>query len=275
MELPVNIKHEFEFTDDDFRSVRQLIYSYAGISLSDAKRNMVYNRLSRRLRANGLTRFSDYLAFLKSNEDEWQPFVNALTTNLTAFFREQHHFPMLAEHIKRLGTKKNITLWCSAASTGEEPYSMAMTLVDLFNSYTPPVRIIATDIDTQVLERARMGVYSMDRIGQLTDSQLRRFFLKGSGSNEGFVKIRPELQDMVIFRQLSLLDEHWPMRGPFSALFCRNVMIYFDKPTQKKILERFVPLMEPGGLLFGGHSENFLLITNAFKLRGKTVYQLT
>jgi len=271
---PIKIKREFQFNESDFHSIQKLIYSHAGIALSDTKRKLIYSRISRRLRTYGLTRFSDYLAILESNKDEWQPFINALTTNLTSFFREQHHFSILADHIKKLGTKRTIHLWCSAASTGEETYSMAMTIVDIFRDYTPPVRIIATDIDTQVLEIAQMGVYSMDRVEQLMPIQLGRFFLKGKGSNEGFVKIRPELQDMVTFRQLNLLDEHWPLRGPFAAIFCRNVMIYFDKPTQKKILERFVPLMEPHGLLFAGHSENFQSITNAFRPCGRTVYKL-
>jgi len=270
----LQINQEFQFTDKDFHSIRQLIHAHAGISLSDTKRNLVYSRISRRLRTHGLTRFSDYLALLENNEDEWQPFINSLTTNLTSFFREQHHFPILAEHIKKLGVKKTIHLWCSAASTGEETYSMAMTMVDHFQTYAPPVRIIATDIDTQVLEIAKKGVYSIERVGQLSSTQLRRFFLKGKGSNENFVKIRPELQNMVTFRQLNLMDEEWPMRGLFDAIFCRNVMIYFDRLTQKRILDRFVNLMEPSGLLFAGHSENFQAITKAFRPCGRTVYEL-
>lgn len=265
--------HEFKFTESDFRSVQQLIYSHAGISLGSTKRNLVYSRLSRRLRAHGLTCFSDYLSFLERNEHEWQAFVNALTTNLTSFFREQHHFPVLAQYIKKLGTKRAIYLWCSAASTGEETYSMAMTVVELFRGYAHPVHIIATDIDTQVLDVARKGVYSMERVEQLTPIQLRRFFLKGKGNNEGFVKIRPELQDMITFQQLNLLDEQWPFTDPFAAIFCRNVMIYFDRPTQKMILDRFARLMEPHGLLFAGHSENFQSITQAFRPCGRTVYE--
>ncbi|MFZ4700208.1 MAG: CheR family methyltransferase [Candidatus Methylumidiphilus sp.] len=271
---PVSISQEFRFTEKDFRSIQQLIYAHAGIALGESKRNLVYSRISRRLRNHGLTRFSDYLALLESNEDECQPFINSLTTNLTSFFREQHHFPILAEHIRKLDTKKAIHLWCSAASTGEETYSMAMTVIDLFGTYTPPVRIMATDIDTQVLETARTGVYGAERVGHLTSSQLKRFFLRGSGSNEGFVKVRPELQDMVKFQQLNLMDEQWPLKGPFDAIFCRNVMIYFDKMTQKRILDRFVHLMEPRGLLFAGHSENFQSVSNAFKPCGRTVYEL-
>lgn len=265
---------DFHFTDGDFRSIQNLIYSHAGISLSDSKRNLVYSRISRRLRALGLTRFSDYLALLEKDGEELQPFINALTTNLTSFFRERHHFSVLADHLKKQGKSRQINLWCSAASTGEETYSMAMTVVDLFRSFKTPVHIMATDIDTHVLEKAQEGVYSVDRVEQLTTSQLRRFFLKGKGSNEGFVKIRPELQEMVTFRQLNLLSDDWPVRGPFSSIFCRNVMIYFDKPTQKKILERFVDYMEPHALLFAGHSENFTSVSKSFKPCGKTVYEL-
>ncbi len=274
VELPILYKHEFDFTENDFRLIRKLIYDHAGISLNDAKQNLVYSRLSRRLRANNLKNFSDYLKFLATNHAEWQLFINALTTNRTAFFREPHHFPILAEHIRKLGTKEMITLWSCAASTGEEPYSIAMTMVKLFGSYTPPVRIIATDIDTEVLESAKAGIYSIDKVDMFTPSQLKPFFLKGKGNNEGLVKIRNELKNMVTFRQLNLLSEEWPVRGPFSAIFCRNVMIYLDQQTKLKILDRFAPLLTPQGLLFVGHSENIVLLTNRFKMHSRTVYQL-
>jgi len=204
-----------------------------------------------------------------------EAFTNALTTNLTAFFREEHHFPALAEHIKRYMGRHPINLWCSAASTGEEPYSMAMTMVDLFGSYTPPVKILATDIDTNVLKKAEAGVYPLERVEKLSSDLVKRFFLKGTGSQEGQVRVRQELRDMINFRQVNLLDEKWPMRGPFEAIFCRNVMIYFDKQTQHKILQKFVPLLRPDGLLFAGHSESFYHAAEIFKSRGKTIYELT
>ena len=274
MELPLLYKHEFDFTENDFRVIQKLIYDHAGISLNDAKQNLVYSRLSRRLRANNLKNFSDYLKFLATNHAEWQLFINALTTNRTAFFREAHHFPILAEHIRKQGSKDTISLWSCAASTGEEPYSIAMTMVKLFGSYTPPVRIIATDIDTEVLESAKAGIYSIDKVDMFTPSQLKPYFLKGKGNNEGLVKIRTELKNMVTFRQLNLLSEEWPVRGPFSAIFCRNVMIYLDQQTKLKILDRFAPLLTPQGLLFVGHSENIVLLTNRFKMHSRTVYQL-
>jgi chemotaxis protein methyltransferase CheR len=273
MELPMLHKHEFAFTENDFKVVQKLIYDHAGILLNDAKQNLVYSRLSRRLRANNLTTFSDYLGFLARHKDEWQLFTNALTTNLTSFFREPHHFPILAEHIKKLDTKDTLAIWSCAASTGEEPYSMAMTMIELFDSYTPPVRIIATDIDTQALEKAKAGIYSMEKLDMMTPSQLRPFFLKGKGNNQGLVKVRKEVQDIVTFRQVNLLSDQWPVRGPFAAIFCRNVMIYLDRKTQIDILQRFVPLLATQGLLFAGHSENIVMLSNLFKLHSRTVYE--
>jgi chemotaxis protein methyltransferase CheR len=235
---------------------------------------MVYSRLARRLRATGITSFVRYLDDLErgANDSEWEAFTNALTTNLTSFFREEHHFPILAEHVVKL--KGQVEIWCSASSTGEEPYSIAITLCEAFGTLTPPAHIIATDIDTNVLNTAANGVYPIDRLGKMSAERAKRFFLKGKGEQAGLVRVRPELRKMITFQQLNLLADHWPVSGPFDVIFCRNVMIYFDKPTQGKILSRFAPLMKPDGLLFAGHSENFLYVTDAFKLRGKTVYEL-
>jgi chemotaxis protein methyltransferase CheR len=266
---------EFSFTTEDFDRVRKLIYDHAGISLAPGKRDMVYSRLARRLRAHGLTRFGDYLAFLKTaSPAEWQAFTNSLTTNLTSFFREAHHFPALAEHAKRVWEKERrpLTLWCAASSTGEEPYSMAMTMIEAFGSSTPPVHILATDVDTSVLAHAEAGVYGVERVEKLSPERLKRFFLKGAGGNAGVVKVRPELRDLITFRRLNLLDTKWPVRGPFDAIFCRNVMIYFDKPTQLAILEKFAPLL-PEGLLFVGHSESLFHAAHLFHSRGRTVYE--
>jgi len=267
---------EFVFTVKDFERVRQLIYDHAGISLNPSKQDMVYSRLARRLRATGINNFQQYLDRLgKNSEDaEWEAFVNALTTNLTSFFRESHHFPLLAEHALKQKGRHPISLWCSAASTGEEPYTMAMTMVDAFGSFTPPVTIIATDLDTNVLAKAEAGVYPIERVEKLSDDLVKRFFLKGTGAQAGFVRVRPELRAMITFRQVNLLSEEWHIRGPLDAIFCRNVMIYFDKATQLKILERFAPLLQPDGLLFAGHSESFHNAGHIFSLRGKTVYEL-
>ncbi|TCS39143.1 chemotaxis protein methyltransferase CheR [Paucimonas lemoignei] len=265
---------EFEFTTRDFERVRTMIYRRAGIALADSKQEMVYSRLARRLRATGMASFAVYLDSLErdSGSAEWEAFTNALTTNLTSFFRESHHFPLLAEHVAAL--KEPVTIWCSASSTGEEPYSIAMTLCEAFGSMTPPARVIATDIDTNVLAAGERGVYSADRIERMEPERIKRFFLKGKGAQAGMVRVRDELRAMVTFKQLNLLSDNWPVSGPFDAIFCRNVMIYFDKPTQGKILARFAPLMKPDALLFAGHSENFLYVSDLFKLRGKTVYEL-
>lgn len=267
---------EFQFTSKDFEQVRKLIYDYAGISLNPSKEDMVYSRLARRLRATGLDSFSEYLSRLEQDggSAEWQSFVNSLTTNLTAFFREEHHFPLLADHVRKQRDKHPIMLWCSASSTGEEPYSMAMTMLDLYGSSMPPVKILATDLDTNVLAKAEAGVYPLERLEKLPEEKLKRYFLKGKGANAGFAQVRPELRNMITFRQLNLLDKTWPIRGPFDAIFCRNVMIYFDKQTQLQILQRFAPMLQPDGLLFAGHSESFHNAADIFKLRAKTVYEL-
>jgi chemotaxis protein methyltransferase CheR len=270
---------EFDFTRADFERVRGLIYERAGISLADSKQEMVYSRLARRLRANGIASFASYLDALEAGRmpAEWESFTNALTTNLTSFFREAHHFPLLAEHALKARAAHGgapLTIWCSASSTGEEPYSIAMTVCEAFDTLTPPVQIIATDIDTNVLATASAGVYPIERVDKMDAARLRRFFLKGKGAQEGLVRVRPELRQLITFRQLNLLADGWDVKGPFDAIFCRNVMIYFDKATQRKILSRFVPLMKPDALLFAGHSENFLYVSDALRLRGKTVYEL-
>ena len=269
---------EFDFTTRDFERVRALIYQRAGISLADSKQEMVYSRIARRLRASGIGAFSTYLDALEAGRlgDEWEAFSNALTTNLTSFFREAHHFPLLATYLQALKNQPGapITIWCSASSTGEEPYSIAMTACEAFDSLHPPVQIIATDIDTNVLAVGENGVYGIERLDKMAPQRAKRFFLRGKGAQEGMVRVRPELRQLVTFKQLNLLADSWPLKGQFDVIFCRNVMIYFDKETQRKILGRFVPLMKPQGLLFAGHSENFLYVSDTLKLRGKTVYEL-
>jgi chemotaxis protein methyltransferase CheR len=268
---------EYDFTDADFEHVRKLIYEHAGISLSASKQDMVYSRLARRLREKGLTRFDDYLSLLAKNDaQEWQAFTNALTTNLTSFYREAHHFPILAEHLARRWRehREPLTIWCCAASTGEEPYTIAMTAIEALSGGAPAAQILATDVDTNVLAKADAGVYDLDRIESIAAERARRFFLRGSGSRAGYVKVRPEVRKLITFRQLNLLDEKWPVRGPFDAIMCRNVMIYFDKVTQRRILQKFAPLLRADGLLFAGHSESFFHTADLFKLRGKTVYEL-
>lgn len=269
-------QREFEFTQADFERVRKLIYQHAGISLAPVKFDMVYSRLARRLRALNKKNFVSYLDFLEQTNDagEWERFVNSLTTNLTSFFREPHHFPILAEHLRKLGTRRPIKIWCSAASTGEEPYSIAMTVAETFGSTNVPVSILCSDLDTNVLATASKGIYPIERVEKMPAERIKRFFLKGTGAHEGMVCVRPELRKMVEFHRVNLLEQNWPVQGPLDVIFCRNVMIYFDKPTQYKILSRFAPLMQPEGLMFAGHSESFLHAADLFKSLGKTVYAL-
>ncbi|HEX4842478.1 MAG TPA: CheR family methyltransferase [Limnobacter sp.] len=265
---------EFEFTEKDFARVRALILKIAGISLATSKQSMVYSRLARRLRACNLNKFSTYLDALEASNSnpEWEHFTNSLTTNLTSFYREAHHFEILKKQLQSLSRASRIELWCSAASTGEEPYTMAITAMEAFNSMNPPVRILATDIDTKVLEHARKGVYRLDQVEKIPQEILRKYFLKGKGDSEGLIRIRPEVQALVSFRKLNLMEPAWQLRPGFDGIFCRNVMIYFEKDVQLQILKRFAPLMNPGGLLYAGHSENFAMARDYFTLRGKTVY---
>jgi chemotaxis protein methyltransferase CheR len=267
---------EFAFSQADFERVRRLIYGRAGINLQDGKQAMVYGRLSRRLRETGHRSFSSYLDHLEglagnAGTSEWQAFINCLTTNLTSFFREPHHFTALHEELqKRRGVTTRI--WCSAASTGEEPYSLAVTAIDALDARAA-VSILCTDIDTHVLATAERGVYAADARG-LTPEQLRRHFMRGMRGNAGFIRAKPELQRLLEFRVFNLMSTQWDSLGePFDIVFCRNVMIYFDAPTQRRVLERIHSRMRPKGLLFVGHSENFTESRDLFELRGKTIYQ--
>lgn len=263
---------EFAFTQEDFARVRNLIYAYAGISLSPIKKEMVYSRLVRRLRALGHGSFESYLAYLEGNSEEIEGFVNALTTNLTAFFREPHHFEILAQQM-RASHARPFRIWCAAVSTGEEAYSLAMTACEVFDTLTPPVTVLASDIDTHVLRTASEGVYPMERVDRMDAQRLKRFFLRGSGTRAGFVRVRPELQALLQFERINLLDSKWPMHTAFDAIFCRNVMIYFDKGTQLRLLQRFKPHLQPHGLFYAGHSESFLHAAELFRSRGRTVYE--
>lgn len=274
--MSVTPTREFYFTVQDFQLISKLIYQRAGISLNESKHELVYGRVARRLRAIGIKTFAEYLERLQRGDAaEWEAFTNSLTTNLTSFFREAHHFQALAEHLRKLDKTRPIVLWCSACSTGEEAYSMAMTAVDTFASFNNPVRIVASDIDTTVLERARIGRYSVDSVAKMPVHQVDKFFVRSKDKDDSFVQVRPDLQKMILFRQINLLDATWPIHRQLDAIFCRNVMIYFDKPTQLAILKKFAPLLRSGGLLFAGHSENLHHAEAYFKLLTNTVYVLT
>ena len=266
---------EFSFSNADFQRVRDLIYRKAGISLHAGKQAMVYSRLSRRLRDLGHPSFGSYLQWLEQvsgaeGAQEWQEFINCLTTNLTSFFREEHHFPMLAAELAQRKAR-SLRIWCNAASTGEEPYSLAMTVVETLGPKAN-VKIFCSDIDTKVLVTAERGIYAGAASG-LTADRLRQHFMRGSGANSGSIRVKPELQRLVQFRAFNLMDAKWSLGEPFDIVFCRNVMIYFDSPTQRSVLEHMHGALRPGGLLFAGHSENFSESKDLFRLRGKTVYE--
>ncbi len=264
---------EFAWTNADFDRVQSMIYKRAGISLHDGKHAMVYSRLSRRLRETGHQSFRDYLSWLESAEGpEWQEFVNALTTNLTSFFREHHHFEIFAELLKSKPVGTPWRVWCSAASTGEEPYSIVMTAMETLGENSKFL-LTASDIDSKVLASASQGVYRLDGMKGIDPSKMQRFFLRGKGGNDGMARVKPELRRLIEFLIVNLIRDDWPFKEAFDVVFCRNVMIYFDAETQRKVLERIYKVMKPGALLFVGHAENFSDSRDLFLLKGKTVYE--
>jgi len=267
-------EREFAWTPADFSRVQGLIYKHAGISLHDGKHAMVYSRLSRRLRETGYDSFDAYLDWLERQGDanEWQQFVNALTTNLTAFFRENHHFEALAQLLKAKPASTPWRVWCSAASTGEEPYSIVMTALEALGGQAN-FKLTASDIDSKVLATGAHGVYRMEGVKSLSQERLKKFFLRGKGANTGMVRMKPELRKMIDFIQVNLIKDDWPFKEAFDVVFCRNVMIYFDASTQRKVLEKIHRVMRPGGTLFVGHAENFSDSRDLFVLKGKTIYE--
>ena len=271
---------EFVFTDRDFTVLRNLVSQYTGISLSDAKRELVYSRLSRRLRLLNLKSFKKYCELLQINGggEEIVHFTNAITTNLTAFFREPHHFDYLNRSVIKTqgqagGDKKRLRIWSAGCSTGEEPYSIAMTIKDSRDiPENADIKILATDLDSAVLSVARRGVYAKEKLKSIPPHKAQRWFLKGNEANDGYVQVKPEIQNLVSFRQLNLMHD-WPMKGPFDGIFCRNVVIYFNKATQRELMNRFADILVDEGYLFLGHSESLFKVTDRFRLVGQTVYQ--
>jgi chemotaxis protein methyltransferase CheR len=272
-------KREFTFTDRDFARLRTLVNQHTGIVLSAAKHELVYSRLARRLRPLGLESFAAYCDLLEAGHStELGQFVNAITTNLTAFFREDHHFEYLATTLlptllREKAHCRRLRLWSAGCSTGEEPYSLAMVLRETLPATAAwDVKILATDIDSNVLATAGLGVYSAERVSGLSTQRLHRWFKKGQGGQAGAVRVVPALREMIVFRQLNLMHT-WPMQGPFDAIFCRNVMIYFDKATQRQLCERFADLLDQRGHLFVGHSESLFKLTERFEPLGNTIYR--
>jgi len=270
---------DFKLTDAEFDRIRVLVREHTGISLSEAKRQLVYGRLSRRLRALKLADFRSYIELLERGEPgELEEFTNAVTTNLTSFFREAHHFDYLAREalpaiVRRDDGSRRLRIWCCAASTGEEPYSIAMVLRENQELLTGwDTKLLATDLDSSVLATGSAGIYAAERLNSVSPTRQQTFFQQGPGASAGKFRVNSELRRLITFKQLNLIGE-WPMRGPFAAIFCRNVIIYFDKPTQKVLFERMARLQRPGDLLFLGHSENLYRVCDQYDLIGKTIYR--
>ncbi len=270
---------EFRFTDDDFAFIRRLVGEQTGISLSEGKREMVYGRLARRLRERNIGSFAEYCRLLEGDDGELMHLVNAITTNLTSFFRENHHFDYLRRTVipdllERNRQIRRLRIWSAGCSTGEEPYSLAITLKEALPvNHGWDVKILATDIDTNVLDKARRGVYAFDGARNLPSERLQRWFQRGKGANAGKVRVNPALQELISFRQLNLMSDPWPMSGRFDVIFCRNVVIYFDKPTQKRLFARFAQMLDAQRHIFIGHSETLFQICDEFELVGNTVYR--
>ena len=271
-----------EVTADDVLRLCEFIYRRTGMLFDGSKRYYIDRRLTERMVATQSKNFPEYFAHLRSDaEHEIEYLINAFTVNETYFYREDHQLRcmtsnLLDEIVLQKNPDQPIRIWSVPCSTGEEPYSIAMTLVEALGEHAArQCTVFASDIDSQVLAKAEAGVYSLDQVKALPVERLKRFFLKGTGSHAGLVKVRPELRAMVNFGRVNLTDARYDVKGPFDAIFCRNVMIYFDKPTQGQVLSRFEPLMKPGALLFAGHSENFTYVSQAFRLRGQTVYELS
>ena len=247
-----------------------MIRALAGIAISREKQQFLTNRLAGRMSRTGDTNLSAYLDKVERSTAEREAFINALTTNLTSFFRESHHFAELAERIAR-SHPQSFRVWCAAASTGEEPYSLAMTLLDGFPD-DGRFELVATDVDSDALDRAARGIYAIERLEPVPPPQRTRYFLRGTGQNASLARVRPELRRAVRFARLNLLDEHWPLQGRFDAIFIRNVMIYFERSTQRTILERLRALMAPDGVVVTGHAETLVSASDLFIPCGRSMY---
>ena len=265
-------QREFPFSAEHFRLISRRVYTFSGIRLPEGKREMVYARLARRLRSLGIGSFDDYIRFLEFEPAEWEHCTNALTTNVTAFYREAHHFDILAQHARGSTGADPYRVWSAGCSTGEEPYTIAMCLTEALPGRR--FEVLATDLDSQVLASAREGIYPLQSVSRLTPERQRQYFLRGTGRHEGRARVRHEIAAHVQFQRLNLMDSQWPVAPGLDAIFCRNVMIYFDKPTQRRLIDRFGALLKPSGLFFAGHAESLLDSGRVFRLRGQTVYEL-
>ncbi|MCW5687132.1 MAG: protein-glutamate O-methyltransferase CheR [Pseudolabrys sp.] len=274
---PNDAMREFPFSDADFRGFVELAYQYAGIALADSKRNLVYSRLSRRLRALGLRSFAEYRNYLDETDAERENFINAISTNLTKFFRESHHFDHFRDHIAapyaRNRTGGRLRVWSAGCSSGEEPYTIAMVLKrEIRDVERQDVRILATDIDTEMVARGTRGEYPSTSLEEVP-RPYHEYFERAAGKADNMAVARA-VRSLIAFKRLNLM-ETWPFKGPFDAIFCRNVMIYFDTPTKMQLIDRFTAMIRPGGFLYIGHSESLNGVHPGISLVGRTIYRRT
>ncbi|AHX14337.1 chemotaxis protein CheR [Dyella jiangningensis] len=267
-------------SEAEFNFLRSFVYEHCGISLGEHKRQLVQGRLVRRLRALKLRDFGGYCELLRRDpQGELGELASAISTNVTAFFRESHHFDLLTNELlpRWIAEKKNggrLRIWSAGCATGEEPYTLAMVLAEALEKHGSHVdaKILATDLSPQALETARKGVYPIDRLEGVSTERRRRWFLRGEGEYDQYACVHPRLRELVSILPLNLLHD-WPMQGPFDAIFCRNVVIYFDKPTKQRLFQRYAGLLPEGGYLFLGHSESMYGLNDNFDLIGRTVYR--
>jgi chemotaxis protein methyltransferase CheR len=270
------MEQQYLLTKDVFEQFRALVYQESGINLSDHKRTLLSSRLQKRLSQLGMTSFQDYYDFVVGghSDDELTTMLDYISTNQTEFFREPHHFTFLRERVlPALAIDKTARIWSTACSSGEEPYSIAMTLSDAITTLsTWNCRILASDISTRMLAKASIGQYSHARISSLAPNLIRQHFLLGEGNNTKIVKVKPHIANMVVFRRINLMDNRYPIKSLLDVIFCRNVMIYFDRKTQTEVLARIAQYLKPGGYLFVGHSESLQRSSNEFEYIAPTIY---
>ncbi|MBL4866158.1 MAG: protein-glutamate O-methyltransferase CheR [Pseudomonadales bacterium] len=276
-------QREFPMLSKDFKVIQEVALAETGISLSHHKQEMIYGRIVRRVRALNLANFTEYCTYLQKNLNaELMDFTNAITTNLTYFFREPHHFEYLKDTVipkiksNKLNNKK-LRIWSAGCSTGEEPYSLAITLKEAGWPAGWDVKILATDLDTNVVAHGKAGQYKKERFEGMDKGVQKKWFSHSINKDENgresqLLTVEPSLQNMILFRKLNLLQQ-WPMKGKFDVIFCRNVVIYFSKDTQRVLFDRFADILNPNGFLFIGHSESLNRVTERFETLGRTVYR--
>ena len=275
--MSAKVNREFRFSRQEFEQVRALVKKTTGINLEVNRYELVYNRLAGRLRVFRLRAFSEYLALIRDSNGEFVNFINAITTNVTSFFREQHHFEYLTQTIlsswRAQESRRRIRIWSAGCSSGEEPYSIAMVLKENLNEFKDwDIKILATDLDSSILEKAKRGIYPEECVLNLNPERRRLWFRRGRGGNKGFVRVCPSLQELITFKQLNLMHK-WPFKGPIDLIFCRNVVIYFDKETTRNLIAQFYQILTNDGHLFMGHSESIMGTEVCFDRMGRTIYR--